>query len=40
MNAIPRPWREALAQRETIEGLADQLLTTALVRLGDAAVVR
>jgi ADP-ribosylglycohydrolase len=35
VNAIPRPWRAALAQRATIEGLADQLLTQALVRLGD-----
>lgn len=40
VKAIPRAWREALTHYETIERLADQLLTTALVRLGDDAVVR
>ena len=34
--AIPQSWREALVQRAAIEGLADKLLTAALVRLADA----
>lgn len=37
VNAIPRAWRAALARSELIASLADQLLTSALVRLGSAA---
>jgi ADP-ribosyl-[dinitrogen reductase] hydrolase len=36
VNAIPRAWRAALARGELIASLADQLLTSALVRLGGA----
>jgi ADP-ribosylglycohydrolase len=39
VEAIPRPWLQAVAQRELLESLADQLLTAALVRIGDAPVL-
>ena len=38
LAAIPRGWRQALALREPIADLADRLLESALVRLGESAV--
>jgi ADP-ribosylglycohydrolase len=38
VNAIPRNWRAALAQSATVETLADRLLASALVRMGDGVV--
>jgi ADP-ribosyl-[dinitrogen reductase] hydrolase len=38
LAAIPRGWRQALALREPIADLADRLLQSALVQLGDSAV--
>ena len=38
LAAIPRAWRQALAQRELIVELGDRLLQNALVRLGESAV--
>lgn len=37
IGAIPGAWLVALAQRASIEELADQLLATALVRMGEGA---
>jgi ADP-ribosylglycohydrolase len=37
-NSIPAAWLQALAQREHITELADQLLTATLVRMGEAGV--
>jgi ADP-ribosyl-[dinitrogen reductase] hydrolase len=37
VGAIPRPWRQALAQVELIAELADRLLRNALVQIGDSA---
>jgi ADP-ribosyl-[dinitrogen reductase] hydrolase len=37
VNAIPRAWRAAVAQRAKIEEFADQLLTQALVRMANVA---
>lgn len=36
VGAIPRGWRQAMAQHEIITQLADRLLRDALVRLGDS----
>ena len=33
---IPRPWRQALAHSELIVDIADQLLQSALVELGES----
>ena len=38
LAAIPRAWRQALAQQELIVELCDRLLQNALVRLGDSVV--
>jgi ADP-ribosylglycohydrolase len=38
VNAIPRNWRAALAHAGLIETLADRLLASALVRMGDGVV--
>jgi ADP-ribosyl-[dinitrogen reductase] hydrolase len=38
LAAIPRAWRQALAQPELIAELCDRLLQNALVRLGESAV--
>ena len=38
LAAIPRAWRQALAQPELIVELCDRLLQNALVRLGDSVV--
>ena len=38
LAAIPRGWRQALAQSELIVELGDRLLQTALVRLGESMV--
>lgn len=38
LAAIPRNWRQALALQEAISDLADQLLQSALVQLGEGAV--
>lgn len=38
LAAIPRAWRQALAQPDLIVELCDRLLRNALVRLGDSAV--
>jgi len=35
--AIPRHWRQSLAQAELIAELADRLLRNALVQIGDSA---
>jgi ADP-ribosylglycohydrolase len=40
LSAIPLGWRSALAKREQIEALADQLLTIALINIADAASAR
>jgi ADP-ribosyl-[dinitrogen reductase] hydrolase len=39
LTAIPPGWRRALAQQELIADLADRLLRSALVQLGEAAVI-
>jgi len=36
LGAIPRGWRQALAQQDLITQLADRLLRDALVRLGES----
>ena len=38
LAAIPRSWRQALALQEPIADLADRLLQSALVQLGEGAV--
>jgi ADP-ribosyl-[dinitrogen reductase] hydrolase len=36
VNALPLAWREALARRELLEDMADQLLAEAMIGLGES----
>jgi ADP-ribosyl-[dinitrogen reductase] hydrolase len=36
VKAVPLAWREALARRELLEDMADQLLAEAMIGLGES----